>query len=146
MTGYKHGFARPGQRSPEYRSWEAARSRCRNPNDPSFARYGGRGITFTPEWDRFEDFLADMGPRPKGTTLDRIDGDGDYEPTNCRWATDEVQSGNRASIRRYEWQGQSLHLRELARLTGVPYQRLNERIVRHGWTIERAVTEPPRRW
>jgi hypothetical protein len=68
--------------------------RCTNPNYQGFERYGGRGIEVTPAWRDFERFLADMGERPEGTTLDRINADGDYEPDNCRWADSSEQFGH----------------------------------------------------
>ena len=72
------------------------RTRCLNPAHIGFAYYGGRGITICDAWlHSFETFLADMGERPDGTTLDRIDPDGNYEPDNCRWATPKVQIMNR---------------------------------------------------
>lgn len=146
MTGFKHGFARPEDRSPTYRSWECAKARCRNKNDPFYHMYGGRGIRFSNAWDKFTDFLADMGHRPRGHSLDRIDVNRGYEPGNCRWATLSQQGRNRRNNVRVSFQGKDLTLVELSEVTGLPYQRLNERIVRRGWNVERAVTEPPRGW
>lgn len=99
----KHGHARSlgtAKRftSPEYRSWKAMLERCRNENAPNYHLYGGRGITVCPEWQGetgFQQFLSDMGERPAGRTLDRINSDGNYEPSNCRWATASEQSQNR---------------------------------------------------
>lgn len=86
-----HGLAG----SPTYRSWAHMLGRCRNPTDAKYANYGGRGITVCERWLRFENFLADMGERPAGLTLDRIDNDGNYEPGNCRWATMKEQQNNK---------------------------------------------------
>lgn len=93
--GYKHGHnPGSGRPSPTYRSWDAMRQRCLNPRDPYYSHYGGRGITACDRWRSFENFLADMGERPHNRTLDRIDNDGSYEPTNCRWATPRQQRAN----------------------------------------------------
>ena len=91
-----HGAKRGGAETPTYKSWRSMRDRCLNANHSSFGRYGARGIRVCERWHAFENFLADMGERPAGKTLDRYpNGDGNYEPGNCRWATPSLQNHNR---------------------------------------------------
>lgn len=79
----------------EYKSWQSMKERCSNPKNNKWDLYGGRGINVCERWVNFSNFFEDMGPRPKGTTIDRINPDGNYEPSNCRWATIEEQNRNR---------------------------------------------------
>ena len=89
-----HGHAQVGKKSLTYVTWIAMRARCYNPNIPDFKKYGARGITICNRWNSFTNFLTDMGERPKGTTLDRIDNELGYKPDNCRWATKSEQCRN----------------------------------------------------
>ena len=82
--------------SPEYACWVAMRQRCENKNNPRFGGYGGRGVTVCDRWSSFDAFIADMGPRPSSNhSIDRIDNDGNYEPSNCRWALPHEQYASR---------------------------------------------------
>ncbi len=92
-----HGHRRRGYRSPTYYSWCAMKERCNRPKHPRYARYGGRGISVCDRWHFFENFLFDMGERPEGKNLDRIDNDSGYYKENCKWSNPKEQANNRCN-------------------------------------------------
>lgn len=96
----RHGAARRGKQIPEYGVWLQMRRRCDLPTHARYSDYGGRGIRVCNRWERFEHFIADMGPRPSDAhSIDRIKNDGDYEPGNCKWSTSKEQAANRRLAR-----------------------------------------------
>lgn len=111
-----------------YRSWGSMLSRCRNPKYPSYARYGGRGIKVDVRWHTFTNFLSDMGEKPQGMSLDRIDNNGHYEPGNCRWATPRQQSNNTQTNRFFSHNGLTQTVSEWARQLGLNRSTLYSRI------------------
>lgn len=130
---------------PEHRVWTSMRNRCTSPLSPAWKNYGGRGIKVCDRWLRsFEDFLADMGRRPgRGYEIDRIDNDGDYEPGNCRWASQKENSRNRRSARIVEFRGRRMCLSEACELVGMPYSTVLSRLS-GGWTVAVALATPVR--
>lgn len=120
------------------------RTRCLNPNAAAYKRYGAKGVTVAPEWDSFERFLADVGERPPGTTLDRIDGTLGYAPGNCRWATATEQAANRCWSISLTYEGETLPLAEWARRFDLCPSLLRARVTRLGWDVGRALTTRPR--
>lgn len=108
----RHGLAR----SAEYSIWSNMLQRCENPNDKAFNRYGGRGITVFEGWKDFKNFITDMGPRPKGMSLERKDNNDGYNPDNCKWATRAEQARNKRSNRYVIFEGQEMVLHDAINL------------------------------
>jgi hypothetical protein len=130
--------------TPTYRSWQAMKSRCSNPNDESYARYGGRRISVCDRWlgeNGFKNFYKDMGVRPKELTLERINNDGNYEPSNCKWATRKEQNRNTRTNRILEYGGRRQSLSAWAEEYGLNASLLSERL-RNRWTIKKALNTP----
>lgn len=122
----RHGLSH----SPEYRAWDNARSRCRNPRNIKYQHYGARGISMCDRWlNSFDAFIADMGMKPgPGYSLDRVDNNGNYEPGNCRWATVSQQNNNRSFNRFLTVGGKRVTVAEASRMTGVPHGTIISRL------------------
>jgi len=133
-------------KSPTYVAWVNMRQRCSSDDPQRREQYKDRGIKVCDRWRTFENFLADMGERPEGMTLDREDNDGNYAPGNCRWATPQTQSQNRRGRKMVVYQGQEMILSEAIRRSGLNRATVNNRINRSGWSAEKARTAPVGRW
>jgi len=138
---YLHGQACKGNVSPTYRTWASIWYRCTNKKNKDYPSYGGRGITVCDRWREFSFFLKDMGERPPNMSIDRIDNDGHYEPSNCRWADAITQGSNTRRVKRLSFDGKTLTMKEWADITGVNYACLRSRILL-GWTVEMALCTP----
>lgn len=131
----------------EHRVWTGLRNRCANPQTASYAEYGARGITCDPRWDDFERFLADIGPRPSPQhSVERRDNDGAYSPENCFWATKLEQANNKRNNTILTFDGRMQTLAQWSRETGIDQDALSARLSKLKWSVEKALTTPPRGW
>lgn len=133
-----HGYSN----TPTFTTWQGMLNRCNAKTNTNFDKYGGRGITVCSRWLKFENFLEDMGERPDGHSLDRIDVNGNYEPGNCRWATQHTQSNNRRDNVIIEFRGEQRTIADWSRHLGINPITLGHRLNTYGWSVERALTTP----
>ena len=130
-----------------YRIWHGIKTRCFNANDKGYKNYGGRGITMCPEWKddfmAFHDWAMSNGYE-EGLSIDRINNNGNYEPSNCRWADGFTQQNNRRVNRYLTFNGETHTYREWSRITGINHCTISVRINKYGWSIEKALTTPPK--
>ena len=135
-TSARHGLTN----TPTFTAWVNLRQRCLNPNHSSYSDYGGRGIKVCDRWlESFENFLADMGEKPVGMSIERNDVDGNYEPTNCRWATSKEQGNNKRSNRFVSHEGRTQTVAQWAAEIGISRQALRHRLD-SGWSEKEALT------
>jgi len=139
----KHGHSIGGKRSPEHSAWHSMLQRCKNPKHKRYAEWGGRGIKVCERWETFANFLADMGKRPSlKHSVDRFpDTNGNYEPSNCRWATNKEQCNNKRNNHLLTFNGKTQTLTQWAEETGIKYSALSDRIL-SGWSVGDALTIP----
>jgi hypothetical protein len=138
----RHGHAALNQ-TPTYHSWNSMKMRCVNRRSGGFTNYGARGISYDPRWESFDNFLADMGERPKGCQLNRIDNNGGYCKANCEWTTPLRNMNNRRNTHFVEYRGEKVALADLARSCGLKYITLRKRI-EAGWGVDAAASLPLR--
>ena len=136
----KHGHKRTNNVSRVYSTWISMKRRCHSPKCKHYLDYGGRGITVCDRWQKFENFLEDMGEPWKGMSIDRIDVNGNYELSNCRWATKKEQANNTRRNHLLTLNGRTQTMTQWAEEIGIKSPTLRHRL-RAGWSIERALTE-----
>ncbi len=144
ITNFKHGHSSHIAVTTEYRIWSGMKDRCNNPESKYYKNYGGRGIKVCDRWNEsFENFLADVGQRPINKSLDRYpDNDGNYEPSNFRWATTKEQSDTRRSTKVLTYKNETLPLRIWAEKYKLTTRILWERLYKEKWDIQRAFEQP----
>ena len=135
----RHGLTK----HPLYYIWCNMHGRCGTTTHKFYADYGGRGISVCEAWFSFPKFIEDMGERPDGCWIERIDNDGPYAPDNCKWATQLEQAANKRNNKHITFDGETLHQAEWARRVGLPITTLHNRLLL-GWSVERALTTPRR--
>lgn len=139
----KHGHNRKQcPKSGTYKSWDKMIQRCNNPNACEYKWYGGKGVSVCERWKDFTNFLSDMGERPNGKSIDRINVRGNYEPSNCRWASTKQQANNTRRNVKFEHNGEMKTISELADIAGIEYDTMYYRIINYKWPISAAMETP----
>jgi len=137
-----HGHTCNGVKSHTYKVWRSMMQRCYRKKEKAYPRYGGKGITVCERWHSFANFLSDMGETPDGLTLDRIDGFGNYEPSNCRWATTSQQARNKRTTTMVMYEGKIVALADLADRFEIKCGTVKLRL-KKGWNLIDALTTRP---
>lgn len=137
----KHGHSSSKTVTPTYHSWVGMTQRCTNPKNSSYPNYGGRGIKVYGPWLTFANFLADMGEKPPGTSLNRINNDGNYEPGNCQWSSNKHQARNRRNNHNLTFHGETHSIAEWSELLDIRSTTINDRLS-SGWDVEKALSTP----
>ena len=130
-----------------YNVWKGMRRRCYLKSDSRYSRYGGRGIKVCAEWNsdftKFYEWAIKNGYRENaGLSIDRVDVDGNYEPSNCRWVDNKTQMNNMSSNNRLTFKGEELTMSEWSDRLNIPYATIQARIMSYGWSVERALSTP----
>lgn len=143
-TPRNHNVTHGLHKHPSYVTWTMMKQRCENPNAIGYANYGGRGIVVCERWHDFEFFVEDVGTPPsKNHTLDRIDIDGNYEPSNVRWATHKEQMRNKRNNRVIEYRGEKKTVTEWGEILCIPRETIFARL-KMGWELDKIFTTKPR--
>lgn len=141
-----HGYTTNRRIPKQYHAWAGMIARCYNPNHKGYKDYGARGIGVVDRWrNSYENFISDMGERPDGLTLERINNNAWYGPDNCVWADYFTQARNRRNTIMLTYNGETKPVATWAEELGIPYHTLKYRVFRYGWGVDKAMTEPVKR-
>lgn len=145
QSSVKHGHYKNRKQSKTYKAWSGIIQRCNNPRNGRYHRYGKRGITVCKRWVEFKNFLEDMGKKPTDKhSIDRVNNNGNYCKSNCKWSLPKEQARNRKTNRMITYKGKTQCLVAWAEEIGIHHQTLLNRIVKLNWPIEKALTTPIR--
>lgn len=139
-----HGQTRGRKVPPTYHSWAGMKARCNNPKNSYYKSYGGRGISVCERWLTYENFFKDMGEKPDGYSIDRIDVNGNYSPENCKWSSLSDQANNKTNNHVITYLNETKTLQEWSKTIGISHGSLLFRIYKAKWPIEKAMTTPGR--